>query len=314
MWTLEAANELCRVLGDPTRVRLVAVLGHEPLTVAELTQVTGLAQSRVSTHLGRLREAGLVEVRREGTASLYSASSLESLPPDVGAVWAAIVGRLDDPLLDADRDRATALAAARATDETWSASVAGRMERHYSPGRTWQTAARGFLGLAELGEVLDVASGDGALSELVAPRTRRLVCLDVSARVVAAGSARLARYPQAEFVEADMHRLPFPPSSFDAVLLMNALPYASDPEQVVAEVARVLRPGGRLVGATVARHRHPQVVAPFGHVQPGIDPDVLAAWLEAADFRISLCEVTHTERRAPHFGVVTFHAVRRTDA
>lgn len=306
---LSTANDLCRVLGDPTRVRMLSVLGYESLSVAELTQVTGLAQSRVSTHLARLKEAGLVAVRREGTASYYSARS-EARTPAVEAIWGALAEGLDDPLLDSDRARATTLVEARNTDASWSASIAGRMERFYSPGRTWQASARAFVGLADLGDVLDVASGDGALSELLAGRARSMTCVDVSAKVVAAGAERLERFSQARFLEGDMHALPFEADSFDQVLLMNALTYATDAGKVIAEAGRVLRPGGRLIGATLATHRHAQAVEPYGHVQMGFAPDALRGWLEAAGLEVRLCEISHTEKRAPHFEIITLHAER----
>jgi ArsR family transcriptional regulator len=248
-----------------------------------------------------------VQVRREGTASYYSAS-LDELPTEVEAVWKALSAHLEDPLLESDRARASALVVSRDTDASWSASIAGRMERYYSPGRTWQSSARAFLGLGRLGRVLDIASGDGALAELIAPRAEALTCVDVSAKVVAAGARRLARFPQARFLEADMHALPFEDASFDQVLLLNAMTYATQPEQVVTEAARVLRPGGALIGATLAAHKHVQAVAPYGHQQLGFDPAQLRSWLEAAGLGVDLCEVTHTERRAPHFEVITLHA------
>lgn len=306
---LQAVNDLCRVLGDPTRVRMLAVLAHESLSVAELTQVTGLAQSRVSTHLARLKEVGLVEMRREGTASYYSA--VERDPgSNAERVWKVVADNLEDPLLETDQRRAAALVEARNSDGSWSGSIAGQMERYYSPGRTWESSARAFLGLAQLGDVLDVASGDGALAELIAPRCRSLTCLDLSAKVVGAGMQRLARFEHATFVEGDMHDVPFEAGSFDQVLLLNALAHAKDPSAVIEEAARVLRPGGTLVGATLASHPHAQVVQPYGHAQLGIAPQLLRELCEASGLSVDLCEVTHTERRTPHFEVITLHARR----
>ena len=135
----------------------------------------------------------------------------------------------------------------RASDQNWADSVAGDMERHYSPGRTWEALARTALPLLETGDVLDIASGDGVLAELVAPHAKRYICIDTSARVVAAASERLRRLPNVEVREGDMHALPFKDASFDLVVLMHALTYASKPAQAVTEAARVLRPGGRLL-------------------------------------------------------------------
>ncbi|MEO1232097.1 MAG: class I SAM-dependent methyltransferase [Myxococcota bacterium] len=184
--------------------------------------------------------------------------------------------------------------------------------RSLSPGRTWESASRAFAGLLAGGDVLDAASGDGALAELIAPGCRSLTCLDVSAKVVAAGQKRLARFGHARFVEGDMHQLPFDADSFDLVLLMSALPYARDVRAVLREVARVLRPTGGLIGGTLARHKHAQAVAPYGHVNLGFATDELRADLEATGFDVALCEVTHTERRTPHFQIITLHAARRS--
>ncbi len=313
MLDLRAANDLCRVMGDPTRVRMLALLAHEELTVAELTQVMGLAQSRVSTHLSRLKEASLVQGRRHATATFYFAD-VDAMPQSARAFWGALRERIDDPLLKTDRERAAVLVSSRDGDDSWSASVAGRMERYYSPGRTWESNARGLLGLTQLGEVLDVASGDGALAELIAPHAKKVVCVDISNKVVNAGKKRLKGYKHVSFLQGDMHRLPFDDRSFDQVLLMNALTYAQDAKKVILEAARVLRPRGLIVGATLLVHEHETAVAPYQHVQLGFQPRTIRKYLEASDMAVSLCEVTHEERRAPHFKIVTFHAQSKKEA
>ena len=132
-------------------------------------------------------------------------------------------------------------------DQNWADTVAGDMERHYSPGRTWEALARTALPLVETGDVLDIASGDGVLAELLAPHAHRYVCVDTSERVVAAASERLRRFRNVEVREGDMHALPFKDASFDLVVLMHALTYTAKPAQAVAEAARVLRRGGRLL-------------------------------------------------------------------
>jgi ubiquinone/menaquinone biosynthesis C-methylase UbiE len=105
-----------------------------------------------------------------------------------------------------------------------------------------------------------------------------------------------------------MHALPFEAARFDAVLLMSALPYARNPAAVMVEAARVLRPGGLLVGATLRAHEHQSAVARYNHVNQGFEPEAVSAMLTAAGLAVELCDVTSTERRLPHFEVVTFHA------
>ncbi|MEO1338777.1 MAG: class I SAM-dependent methyltransferase, partial [Myxococcota bacterium] len=227
--------------------------------------------------------------------------------------WRMVREALDDPRLDADLERATEVIRARHIGRTWADTVAGQMERHYSPGRTWESMARGLLGFIQLGDVLDVASGDGAVAELLAPRVRSLTCVDVSAQVIRAGERRLGHLPAVKFVQGDMHELPFADAAFDDVLLMNALPYAHDVTSVMREVARVLRPGGRLVGATLAAHDYQDLVAAFDHVGLGFDPDELRRRLTQAGFRVLACSTTHREKRTPHFEVITLHAIKQSE-
>lgn len=306
--TLQATTDLVKLFSEPSRVRLLALLGLEELSVAELVLVSGLTQSRVSTHLGKLREAGLVHDRRDGGSSYYSTAA--DVPANVATMWAVVYSQLDDALLAQDAERGREVVASR-HGSSWADSVAGRMARHYSPGRTWHAACRGLTGLMDLGRVLDVASGDGALAELLAPRAEHITCLDRSARIVAAGSARLAEVSNIDFVEGDMHALPFDDGHFDQVLLMGALCYAERPSDVLAEVARVTRPGGALVGTALSRHAHTQVVARYDHVQLGFHAETLATWLDEAGFEVASCAPSLRERKPPHFQVLTLHARRR---
>src|SRR4051794_38763399 len=177
MATVTDTVELLRLFGDVTRVRLASLLEKDELTVAEITRVTDLPQSRVSTHLGKLREAGVLRDRRQGASTYYSMND-GAMPADVRRVWTVVTGTLDEPLLRADRERCAALVRSRESGRGWPDAVAGQMERYYSPGRTWETTARGLLGLVRLGEVLDAGSGDGALAALLAPRARHITCLD----------------------------------------------------------------------------------------------------------------------------------------
>jgi ArsR family transcriptional regulator len=230
---LEDWSVRLKVFADATRVRLLALLEQEELTVAELSAITTLAQPRVSTHLARLKEAGLVRDRRAGVSAYYRFDDA-ALDPAQRALWHALSTGSDDPLLRQDAERVASVMASRAADQNWADSVAGDMERHYSPGRTWEALARTALPLLETGDVLDIASGDGVLAELVAPHAKRYVCIDTSARVVAAASERLRRLANVEVREGDMHALPFPYQRFDRVGLLNALTYGAKRALAVA--------------------------------------------------------------------------------
>ncbi|MCT8374437.1 ArsR/SmtB family transcription factor [Xanthomonas citri] len=306
---LEDWSARLKVFADATRVRLLALLEQEELTVAELSAITRLAQPRVSTHLAKLKEAGLVRDRRAGVSAYYRFDEV-SLDPAQRALWLALSTGSDDLLLRQDAERVAAVLANRAADQNWADSVAGDMERHYSPGRTWEALARTALPLLETGDVLDIASGDGVLAELVAPHATRYICIDTSARVVAAASERLRKLRNVEVREGDMHALPFPDASFDLVVLMHALTYAAKPAQAVAESARVLRPGGRLLLCSLAKHEHRAAVHAYGHVNLGFAAKELRKFVEKAGLDVSSLETVTREKRPPHFEVISLIAVK----
>jgi ArsR family transcriptional regulator len=306
MQGIDASVELLNVLGDPTRVRLLHMLGREELTVAELTAVTGLAQSRVSTHLGRLRDAGLVRDRRVGASTYYTLAE-GAMPEGARRLWELVSAELSDPVLEGDRERAEALVRSRDA-ESWPEAIAGQMERHYSPGRTWEATVRGLLGFAVLGDVLDVGAGDGVMAQLVASRARSVTCVDRSERVIAAARARIGERPSVRFVVADMHELPFAKPCFDQAMLFNVLTYSHAPGRAVAEAARVLRPGGRLAVVTLDAHAHAAITAAYSHVNAGFSPGALRELLEHAGLCVEHCELSSRERRSPNFGVVTAFA------
>ncbi|MEO7065642.1 MAG: metalloregulator ArsR/SmtB family transcription factor [Rhodanobacter sp.] len=305
---LATASGVLRLLADSTRVRLLALLEREELTVAELAAVLHLAQPRVSTHLAKLKEAGLVRDRRAGVSAYYRANNegdeaqhnlLNSLRESI-----------DDALLREDSARLPDVLAHRAREEGWADTVAGDMERHYSPGRTWETLARSLLQLLATGDVLDIASGDGVTAELLAPHAHSIVCVDSSERVVEAAAKRLATFTNVEVRQGDMHALDLGKQRFDLVLMLHALTYAEHPAMAVAEAARVLRPGGRLLAVTLGKHDHRAVVEPFDHRNLGFRSEQLAGFARAAGLEVSSCTRLSRERKAPHFEVVSLLACK----
>ena len=306
---LEGWSAHLKVFADATRVRLLALLEGEELTVAELSAITQLAQPRVSTHLAKLKEAGLVRDRRAGVSAYYRFDE-DNLDTVQRELWRSLRDGSDDPLLRQDAERVAGVLANRAADQNWADSVAGDMERHYSPGLTWEALARTALPLLETGDVLDIASGDGVLAELLSPHAKRYICVDTSARVVAAAGERLRRFPNVEVREGDMHALPFKDASFDLVVLMHALTYSTKPAQAVAEAARVLRRGGRLLLSSLARHEHRSVVEAYGHVNLGFSEKELRKFAEKAGLEIANAETVTRERRPPHFEVLSLTAVK----
>jgi ArsR family transcriptional regulator len=306
---LERASQHCRLLADSTRLRLLTLLDREELSVAELAAITQLAQPRVSTHLAKLREAGLVNDRREGVSVFYRMAGRSS-DSSLSALWEVLRASTDDPVIQQDLERIPQVLNARNGQSSWADSVAGDMERHYSPGRTWEATAKALVHLLQLGDVLDVASGDGVLAELLAPHARSVLCLDISERVIEAGRERLEPFSNVRFEHGDMHRLPVADASFDTLLLMHALTYTKRPGLVFQEAERALRPGGRLLAVTLQSHKHEKAVQPYDHRNLGFSTKELGQHIRRAGLELESCEVTAVEKRAPNFAVLTLVAVK----
>ncbi|HEU0198061.1 MAG TPA: ArsR family transcriptional regulator [Nevskiaceae bacterium] len=305
---LEQGTELCRLLADTSRLRLLALLERNSLSTAELTEITGLAQSRVSTHLSRLAAAGLIRAQRAGSANRYVTSDEKN---NAVALWNLLKHHLDDVQTRLDLERAQQIIHSRKSARTWAESVAGRMELHYSPGRTWEATARALIGLVQLGAVLDVASGDGVLADLIAAHATSVTCMDISERVLAAAHKRLQRLDNVQLCRGDMHRPPFAGASFDHVFVMHALAYTRDPAAVLQGAAHLLRPGGRLVVATLNAHHHRAAMQAYDHVNLGLSVAALRELLERTGLVIEQCTVTSREVRPPYFEVITAQARRR---
>jgi ArsR family transcriptional regulator len=298
--SLSAYVDTLTLLGDESRLRLCALLRDRELCVTDLVRVTGIAQSRVSTHLGRLREAGFVRDRRQGAQCFYALAEKE-LPPAARAVLDG-AARSDDPTLGGDQRRLAELDAERR--EGLPESAPDDLERYYSPGRTWQSLSAGIAGLLDLGDVLDVGAGDGAAAAVLAPYCRSLTCVDVNARLVESATQRLVKFSHARARVADVHALPFAAAAFDSVLLFHTLTYAADPAKALRECARVLRPGGRLVVLCLDRHEQQEITTRYGELHPGFSPDALRELVTLAGLEVRTAHVASRERKNPHLQVV----------
>lgn len=297
---LSRTVETLNLLGDESRIRLCVLLAERELCVTDLVRVTGISQPRVSTHLGRLREAGFVRDRRHGAQTFYALAT-DTLPLTAKAVldeaW-----KSGDPTLVGDEKRLTDLEAERRGG--LPESVADEMERYYSPGRSWQSLALGVAALLKLGDVLDAGSGDGAAAVALAPHCRSLTCIDISGRAIDAAKDRLAKFPHAQAQIADVHHLPFAAASFDTVLVFHTLTYAEHPARALEECARVLRPGGRLVLLCLDQHQQREVTARYGERHPGFSPRAVRGLLTRAGLQVAACSVACREARKPHLQVV----------
>lgn len=292
--------EALSLLGDESRLRLCALITERELCVSDLVRVTGMAQSRVSTHLARLRDAGLLRHRRNGTQTFYGLAR-ERMTDTVRELLLEI-STSSDRTLQTDRERLAELDAERNDGLPGSAIL--ELDRDYSPGRTWQSLALGAASLLRLGDVLDVGCGDGTVASVLAPYCRTLTCIDNDERAVRAASERLSSHPHVRVESCDAQALSYEDESFDDVLLFHTLTYAEHPKRALSECARVLRPGGRAVLLGLDEHEQQDINEAYGLLHSGFSARKLRTLLQAAGLEVSRAEVACKEARKPNLRVV----------
>jgi len=303
-------NELFKVLADESRIRLLLMLQDHELTVAEMAEITQMPQPRVSTHLSMLRQNDLVIVRKQGVFAYYRINAgtfKQQYPAFLDLVSSHYE---NNALVKQDLKRLELVLNQKAKSNQWVDSVAGDMERHYSPGRTWEATTRLIAQIIQLNKVLDIGSGDGVLAELMAPQCQQYTCVDNNHKAMQAAKNRLQHLDNVQFAEADMHDLPFDDNQFDCVLLLQVLTYAKDPQKTIAEAVRVTKPNGRIMLATLNKHAHRHVQKEYGHIHMGFKPDTVEAYFMEQQCQSAQARITSQEQRLPHFEIITAEAIK----
>lgn len=298
-------NQLFKTLSDESRVRLILLLQQQELSVAELSEITHLAQPRVSTHLSHLRKHKLVLVRKQGVSAFYRFNEA-LLEEHFSEVLPLIQHHYhNNPLIEEDNQRLREVMNAQAQSNKWVDAVAGDMERHYSPGRTWEATTRVIAKLARMGSVLDIGSGDGVLAELMSQQCEHYTCADNNAKAIEAAKQRLKAAQNVTFSTCDMHSLPFENDEFDCVMLLHVLTYSHKPQVAIAEALRVLKPNGQLLISTLFKHKHQEVKETYGHINLGFDTQELMEWCEQAGATGATANITSQEQKTPNFKIIT---------
>jgi ArsR family transcriptional regulator len=291
---------------DPTRLRLLFLLSEAELTVTELTAILRQSQPRVSRHLKLLCEAGLLERFKEGSWVFHRLSDAP-----LSASFAKALNTLplqDRSVFESDRERLANVRAARAeaAAKFFQANAPHweRLRSLHAPERNVETAVLRVLGSAHIDGLLDAGTGTGRMLELLAPHIRRGIGVDVSPEMLAIARDRLERAgaQHCQIRLADIYRLPFRTATldtgFDAALFHQVLHYLDEPQAAVAEIARVLKPGGRLLIADFAPHDLEFLRTELSHRRLGFSDREVEGWFAAA--RLSPMQVEtiapeHTE-------------------
>jgi ArsR family transcriptional regulator len=267
-----------RAAAEPTRLRLLALAAAGPFCVMEFTEILGQSQPRLSRHLKLLCEAGLLERLREG-ANMWFA-----VPADVqGALVRDLLARLPagDAVLETDRRQAARVLAERARIASESFHRQGadwdEMRALDLPAPAVEASLLARVPEQGVDRLLDIGTGTGRVLELLGPRIRHGIGIDASKAMLALARARLARAGLSHCAVrlGDMYRLPMADASVDMVVLQMVLHYAEQPESVIAEAARVLRPGGRLLVIDLLAHKRTDLTDRLAHRWPGFTDEAL---------------------------------------
>ncbi len=287
-------------LADPARLRLLALLDGEELGVGELAEIVQLPQSSVSRHLKVLNDLGWIVSRSERTANLYTMANGE-LPAAARSLWAVTKGEIEGwSTLAHDRLRLERRLAARSQDgRGFFAGVAEQWQtvRAELYGRVFGEAAITAL-LPRDWVVADLACGAGDLTVRLAPRVARVVAVDASREMLAAAKRRTKGLANVELHRADLAALPLPDASCDAALVILALTHVAEPSAALAEMARILKPGGRAVIVDLLRHDRDEFRRKMGQLRNGFGADELTSLLETAGFESTDCAPLPPEAEA----------------
>ncbi len=295
-----------RALSDPTRLRIVALLEKEELSVNELQEITRMGQSRISTHLGLLQDSGLVQSRREGKRTFYK---LNSVTDGVMGEFVQLAVRGAKELPDHSGDQINLkriLNLRREQAQVFFNQVAGRFDRVYGPGRSWQAFGHLLLRILPPLVVADLGSGEGLLSELLARRCKKVIAVDNSEKIVGFGAAKARKnnLKNLEFRLGDLQNPPVEPDSVDLVILSQALHHAQEPAKAIGSAYRILKAGGQVMILDLARHHFERAHELYGDRWLGFAESDLQRWLEAAGFKRVEISVVAREEEPPHFETV----------
>ena len=301
----DALQRVFKTFADPTRVRILALLQREELAVQELMGVLGMAQSRVSRHLAILREAGLLEDRRDGTYVFY-----RFVAPTEGP-WRDTWDLVTRSLRDGPTTGRDAAALSRVLEER-----AARTRNFFeSVGPEWDALRKVFnddaLRAQAIGRlvepdqtVVDVGTGTGILAIEMARLGLRVIAIDHSSRMIEAARAKMTSETRdrIELRLGEASSLPLADCEVDAAFAHMVLHYLPSPADAIHEMMRVVRPGGRVVVVDFVRHDHEWMRQELGVTWLGFSATEVESWFREAglaDTRRDECAGLSSSRKLP---------------
>lgn len=294
---------LMRLLSDSTRLRLILLLQEEELTVAELQEILGMGQSRISANLAQLKRQELVVDRRVGKNSYYTIL-LSLLKP-----LEQILAQAAKDLPEAQRDQqALKLVLSKRRDRAaeYFEKLAGKFGHAYVPGRSWEALAHGLLRLLPPLVIADLGAGEGTLSQLLARTAKKVIAIDNLPKMVTFGTkiAKKNGFKNLEYRLGDIEKPPIDKNSVDITLFSQALHHAASPQRAVDAAFKILKPGGKIVILDLVSHTFEQAKELYAHIWLGFSSVELHTMLTKAGFKNLEIQIVSREQEAPHFQTI----------
>ena len=304
--------ETLKLLADSTRVRILSLLTREELSVAELQEVLDMGQSRISSHLGLLRQGELVHDRREGKKTFYALN--RRFDPQGSALMEAACASVDgsEQIVSDHANLKRILEKRKQESEQYFNSVAGRLGKNYCPGRSWEAIGHFLLHLTPKIRIADLGAGEGLISQLLARRAERVTCVDNSPKMVEFGRelAKKNGFSNVEYQLGDIEEVALKDESVDLALLSQALHHAQHPEAAVQIAFRILQPGGELLTIDLLEHQFEKARELYADIWLGFSENTLYQFLKNAGFRKIEVTVVACESVEPNFQTVLASGVK----
>ena len=297
---------LLGALADPTRLRILFALKETELSVAELQEVLGVGQSRISNHLSLLKGVGLVRDRREGQRSYYRRGEAPSVA--LKEAWSFAEGAAMELATKTRDSEALRLVLSHRQEKSkrYFDAVAGRLGKKYCPGRSWEAVGRLLLALAPRETFADLGAGEGLISQLLAARAKKVIAVDNSPRMVEVGRdlAKRSGLKNLEYRLGDLENPPIKPGSVDVAILSQALHHAVHPPKALEAAFKILHPGGRVLILDLAEHNFEAARELYADVWLGFAPADLGKMMREAGFEGVSVEIVAREKEGPGFQTI----------
>ncbi|PZM13663.1 ArsR/SmtB family transcription factor [Rhizobium tubonense] len=311
---LDGLVDVLKAAGEPTRLRLLALLAAGDLTVTDLTEILGQSQPRISRHLKLLGEASLIDRYQEGAWAYFR------LTQDGKAVQ--LVRTLlkhtseNDPILLRDGERLAAVKRVRAerAQAYFSRNAAewDELRRLHVPDEDVDSALIDLIGAKPVDAFLDLGTGTGRMLQLLSGVYRRGLGVDASRDMLAVARANLdkANITTASVRHGDIFNLPLDAQDFDLITIHQVLHFLYQPELAIGEAARMLRPGGRLVIIDLAPHALEYLRDEHAHLRLGFSHQMMGDWLEHAGLEVEEVKDLHAGKQNGQNLTVTIWVAR----